>query len=407
MVGINAGAALQPPAQLQAPAPTLYKPEDQPQAVNVFSDDQSAQDDQVSAMAPQVSPEDQAQLQRQVQQDSAAISKMNPNSPDFTGIVDQINNMGGDALASVGKSSQDLMNLRIQQQPTQQATAKTLDDLRIMVDDLTPTEDLPTSQKILRFLPGGRKLRTYFAKYESNQSKLNAIEKSLKTSKDRLLKDNLQLQQEQVNLWNAMGEIQKNIVYAKGLKQAMQQAEDNLRAQGQTELADKFDEKVVFAVNNRLQDFMTQLAIAVQGYLSIDLIRKNNVLLLQGLDRAINTTMSAFRLAVLVSQAVLDQKLVLDKLTNLNAATENTMKATARMLHQNTVAIQQQAVNTTISMDTLKQTFGELSATLDEVQEFRKNANKTMDQNINVLGQHLQEAQKKLDPVANANGDYR
>ncbi len=45
---------------------------------------------------------------------------------------------------------------------------------------------------------------------------------------------------------------------------------------------------------------MTQLAVAVQGYMALDLIRRNNLELIRGVDRAQTTTVAALRTAVIV-----------------------------------------------------------------------------------------------------------
>ena len=71
----------------------------------------------------------------------------------------------------------------------------------------------------------------------------------------------------------------------------------------------------------------TQLAVSVQGYLALDLVRKNNLELIKGVDRATTTTVSALRTAVIVAQALADQKLVLDQITALNTTTANLIES--------------------------------------------------------------------------------
>ena len=66
----------------------------------------------------------------------------------------------------------------------------------------------------------------------------------------------------------------------------------------------------------RVQDLLTQMAVTVQGYLALDLVKKNNVELIKGVDRASTTTVAALRTAVTVAQALVGQKLVLDQISN-------------------------------------------------------------------------------------------
>ena len=42
---------------------------------------------------------------------------------------------------------------------------------------------------------------------------------------------------------------------------------------------------MLFYVRQKHQDLLTQLAVAIQGYLAMDLVRKNNIELIKGVDR--------------------------------------------------------------------------------------------------------------------------
>src|SRR5262245_64362370 len=89
------------------------------------------------------------------------------------------------------------------------------------------------------------------------------------------------------------------------------------------ERAKALKEDGLFYVRQKVQDLLTQLAVSAQGYMALDMIRRNNVELIKGVDRATTTTVSALRTAVIVSQALADQKLVLDQITALNTTTSN------------------------------------------------------------------------------------
>ena len=46
---------------------------------------------------------------------------------------------------------------------------------------------------------------------------------------------------------------------------------------GQDDTVLKLDSDVLFPIRQRHQDILTQLAVSVQGYMAMDLIRKNNL----------------------------------------------------------------------------------------------------------------------------------
>src|SRR3546814_5446228 len=73
------------------------------------------------------------------------------------------------------------------------------------------------------------------------------------------------------------------------------------------------------------------MAVSVQGYLALDLVKKNNVELVKGVDRASTTTVAALRTAVTVAQALTNQKLVLGQITVLNTTTARSEEHTSEL----------------------------------------------------------------------------
>src|SRR5438132_14145883 len=106
------------------------------------------------------------------------------------------------------------------------------------------------------------------------------------------------------------------------------------------EKARALKEDALFYVRQKRQDLLTQLSVVVQGYLSLDLIRKNNLELIKGVERATTTTVSALRTAVIAALPLGNQKLVLDQVTALNTTTGNLIESTAQMLRQQVGEIQ-------------------------------------------------------------------
>ncbi len=125
------------------------------------------------------------------------------------------------------------------------------------------------------------------------------------------------------------------------------------------EKAKAMRQDVLFYVRQKHQDLLTQLAVSIQNYLAIDVVIKNNIELVKGVDRATTTTISALRTAVIVAQALNNQKLVLDQITALNETTSNLIQRTSEMLRDNSVQIQQQAASATIGLPQLQAAFAE------------------------------------------------
>jgi len=126
---------------------------------------------------------------------------------------------------------------------------------------------------------------------------------------------------------------------------------------------------------------------------------KNNTELIKGVDRASTTTISALRTAVIVAQALGNQKLVLDQVTALNSTTSGMIRRTSEMLKDNSAAIQEQAASSTIDMEDLQAAFANIYATMDSIDEFKVKALDSMAQTIGVLETEVEKSKSYLDRV--------
>jgi uncharacterized protein YaaN involved in tellurite resistance len=280
----------------------------------------------------------------------------------------------------------------------QTRVSSTLADLRHTVTDLDPKRaDLTGVKKVLKWLPGGDKIDRYFDKYKSAQSQINDIIKALDSGQDELRKDNAAIETEKANMWTLMGKLREYNELAAALDGAIEQKIAELDAAGRTEDANTVRSDALFPVRQRRQDIQTQMAVAVQGYMALDLIRRNNLELIRGVDRAQTTTIAALRTAVIVSQALSRQKLVLDQITALNTTTSNLIESTSEQLRIQGAAINQQAASSTVDVAKLQAAFDNVFATMDALDTFRAQAVDSMAETVQALEGQIQRAQPYLE----------
>ena len=161
-------------------------------------------------------------------------------------------------------------------------------------------------------------------------------------------------------------------------------------------------EDALFYVRQKRQDLLTQLAVVVQGYLALDLIRKNNIELIKGVERATTTTVSALRTAVIAALALGNQKLVLDQITALNTTTGNIIESTSQLLRQQTVDIASQAASATINIEKLQAAFNNIYATIDTIDTFKLAALDNMRKTIDTLSAEIARAEVYVDRARSA-----
>jgi uncharacterized protein YaaN involved in tellurite resistance len=149
---------------------------------------------------------------------------------------------------------------------------------------------------------------------------------------------------------------------------------------------------------------MTQMAVSVQGYMALDLVRKNNLELIKGVDRAQTTTISALRTAVIVSQALARQKLVLDQITALNTTTSNLIESTSQQLRTQGAEINQQAASSTIDVQKLQAAFDNVFQTMDAIDSFRAQSVDSMAQTVTALQGQIERARPYLERTRRGEG---
>ena len=278
--------------------------------------------------------------------------------------------------------------------------SRSLLDLRKTVEELDPSRqgDLLSPGKLLGVLPFGKRIQNYFLKYQSSQGHINAIINALYRGQDELRKDNATIEQEKVNLWNLMMQLQQYVYVGKKIDAALETRVAEIEV-SDPEKARVVREEMLFYVRQKVQDLLTQLAVNIQGYLALDLIRKNNLELIKGVDRATTTTVSALRTAVIVAQALANQKLVLDQISALNTTTSSLIQSTSELLKQQTGEIHQQATSSTVQLEQLQAAFNNIYETMDMISQYKLAALGTMQQTVSALSAEVDKANTYLDRI--------
>jgi uncharacterized protein YaaN involved in tellurite resistance len=133
--------------------------------------------------------------------------------------------------------------------------------------------------------------------------------------------------------------------------------------------------------------------------MALDVIRRNDLELIKGVERATTTTISALRTAIIVAQALTNQKLVLDQITALNTTTSNLVSGTSAMLKSQSAEIHEQASASTVSLEHLQTAFNNVFETLDMISNYKTAALDSMAQTISLLSSEVGKATEYLDRV--------
>ena len=347
-------------------------------------------------------PEQQTELEKRVDSFVDELVAQDANSPEFGKRVDAITALGAREITEAANHSNRFLDRPVRAMDRETGIGADLMQLRRTIEDLDPSRrgDMLTKRKLFGLIPRGDKLRNYFDSYKSAQSHISTILARLASGKDELLHDNAAVDVERHNMWQTMGKLEQMIHVSKTLDARLEGKAIELDATDPTK-AKAIRETALFYVRQRTTDLLTQMAVTVQGYLALDLVKKNNVELVKGVDRASTTTVAALRTAVTVAQALTNQKLVLDQIGALNTTTAGMIDATGDLLRHQTAEIHKQAASSTIPIETLKRAFQNIYATMDAIDVFKLQALDAMKTTVDTL---TSEVEKSRGYIARAEG---
>jgi uncharacterized protein YaaN involved in tellurite resistance len=362
---------------------------------------QTVQPQEAAGLVP-LKMEEKSALETKVDSFIEDLVNTDANSPEFGKKVDQLTNMGRREIAEAAGYSNRFLDRPVKAIDKDTGIGADLTELRRTVEALDPGRqgNLSTPRKILGIIPFGNKLGNYFQKYQSSQTHISKILGSLASGKDELLMDNAAIDTERSNMWKTMGKLEQMIHISKTMDARLEEKANQLDATDPAK-AKAIRETALFYTRQRTTDLLTQMAVTVQGYLALDLVKKNNVELVKGVDRASTTTVAALRTAVTVAQALTNQRLVLDQIGALNTTTANMIDRTGELLKSQSAEIHKQAASSTIPLETLQRAFQNIYDTMDAIDQFKLEALGNMKQTVNVL---TSEVEKSRGYIARAEG---
>lgn len=283
--------------------------------------------------------------------------------------------------------------------------ANSLIELKMQVEHLDPAKfDLETGwlSRLMGYLPGvGTPLKRYFSRYESASSVIDATISSLRAGREQLKRDNITLVDDQQRMLESSSQLERMIGLGQLLDKHLQETLD-------TELPTEdpkhlfIAEDVLFPLRQRIQDLQQQLIVNQQGYLTTEVVVRNNKELIRGVNRAEHVTVNALQVAVTLALALANQKIVLQKIEAVTRTTEDLIAGTAQRLKTQGTEIHKQASSTQLDIEVLKTAFDDVRSALDDIAKFRQEALPQMAANIVALDQISSEAGKEIQRLQQA-----
>ncbi|MDR1658188.1 MAG: toxic anion resistance protein [Deltaproteobacteria bacterium] len=218
-------------------------------------------------------------------------------------------------------------------------------------------------------------IKRYFVKYKKAEVVIAEILESLKRGKNSLINDNIALDTEKSDLIKISERLKENVAMGLAIDERLVEvvgpsAEVSMSA----EKVKFIEEDILVPLRQQIMDIQQSLLVTHQCVLSMEVITRNNKELSRCADRAINVTVAALRTSVMVAGALYNQRLVLKKIQAVNDTTNSLIANSAKTLKQQGTMVGKQAMESAMSVETLKNSIKDALEAFEEIGRFRREA---------------------------------
>ncbi len=351
-----------------------------------------------SAEVVPLKPEVQAAVVQQVDRFVEALMTEDVNTDAFKAKLDSAFRLGKEE-ASIASG---LMTGRFMQRNfvgvEDTPAFKAINDLRGHLDKLNPGNegDLFSTQKILGIIPFGNKLQTYFRKFESAGSQLQKSLEQIYTARDDMQRDEVEIESLRTKLWEAMQNLKAAIEFSKLLDNKLDAKVTALKATDAVR-AKAIEQEVLFYARQNLQDMYTQQAVCVNGYLSLDVLKRTAREMQNGCTRIATTGMSALAVAQTVARATGNQIQVMEMLKGVSGTIENLIAESGKALNTHVEKTAEFSSNPLLGIEKVKEMFDQTFKAMDAMDNFRSKAIESMGKNNLIMEEQIGRAKTYMD----------
>lgn len=342
-------------------------------------------------------------IQKQADNNAIAIFETDLNDVnEREAIVQSIENFGADPINKSTDKNNYLLKTQLKNYSHGGTESENVGDklmeLNKQVRELDPSGvDWSNNGLMSKFF---NPVKKYFDKYESAETVIANIIKSLDQSKSVLKNDNVTLVSEESNLRETTKNLMIDIELGKQMDASIEAQIEEAKMKGiEQEKIDIVTEEILFPLRQRIMDMQQMIVINQQGIISLNVVRRNNKELIRGIDRAKNVTVTALRTGIMVASSLYNQKIAMDKINVLNTTTADIISSTSTILREQGQQIQKASTETALPPEVLQTSFNEALAAIEDISNFKQEALPKMQETINTFSNIAIEGQKAIDKI--------
>jgi uncharacterized protein YaaN involved in tellurite resistance len=250
------------------------------------------------------------QLDQLVGEYVTVFATLEPDSAPFMRALDALARLGERDFVLAAAMSGRLLDRRFRSLNENLASrapmGRHLAELRKVTAELDPSR--------IKLGSGGDKdlkaLDEYFARFSRIQPRLEAVLAAIAQARFVLVRDNAAIENEQSALAAQMDSLGRYDELTKRLEADLEARAEQLATEDPARAA-VLRQRVVPVAKRRRTEIVTQLAIATQGYHSLDAVQANNDQVIDAVGSAVDVASAALRSAALAAQAAAGHRIAI------------------------------------------------------------------------------------------------
>jgi uncharacterized protein YaaN involved in tellurite resistance len=339
-----------------------------------------------------------ARVDEQVGRFLESLMTADIGSDDFRARLDSASNLGRQEISLAASLMSGRFMERNFTDVADSSAYKAISDMRNQLDELNPGKqgDLLSENRLLGLIPMGNKLRAYFRKFQSASTQLNTALQQVYAARDDMQKDAVEIESVKVKLWEGMQKLNAAIRFARELDRRLAEKVDGLKATDPLR-ARALEQEVLFYARQNLTDMQTQMAVTVNGYLAMEVLKKTAREMANGCSRVATTGMSALAVAQTVARATGNQVEVMNMLKGVSDTLGNLIEQSGKQLGEHVQRTGDFASNPLIGIERMQAMFDQTFAAMDAMDNFRSQAITVMGKNNELLQTQIDRAKQYID----------
>jgi uncharacterized protein YaaN involved in tellurite resistance len=275
-------------------------------------------------------------------------------------------------------------------------------DLNAKLKEVHPSNYDLTENFFHKILPFLSPVRNYFAKFQTMESVIGGYQENLERGIEERELDLDILREDKKSLYNAEKLLKQGIEFNKLLQ-------DKLETKIKMDVSDAsqkqfLEGQILSNLLRQTQGLEEMRAVNLQGQMSMEMLLKTGLEVIDGAKRCIRISINALTIAGVIQHVLTGQRKLLEAVTEVNKTATQMVDWNAKQLSTTMIEVGRMASETSLDIDVLINAIEMSTKAIDDDIKYRQEAIPMIKERISRLGEASNKAQKTTDDLAKERG---